>query len=267
MYVALIIFLMSLLFNYLFEPFVVYRPEHKLNYFWISFIHSLNAFIIVIIITVIASKIVNEDHWKVWKEIVLIGFILLMIGICQFLVRDLIYDNPFNWSFNYLIEEIRNTFLAGILFVFILVPLNYMRLNRRHFNTAETFSSKTQETDFSNQNYIAKINTHQKNDDFNMNVNSFLFARAEGNYLEIFIREKNEIAKLLKRMTLKELETQLLHFPNIFKTHRSYIVNLDQVLQVKGNAQGYQLLLDDYSEPIPVSRGMIADFEKQYKNI
>lgn len=222
-------------------------------------------------ITAIAYKLVNEDHWKVWKEIALIGFILLVIGIGQFLVRDLIYDNTLNWSFRYLFEEIRNTFMAGILFVFILVPLNYIRLNRLHFQTANTFNSKTPATlptqKSSHQSIIAEIITQQKNDDFLLNINNLLFAKAEGNYLELFVRDKNTVSKLLKRMTLKELEIQLIQFSHILKTHRSYIVNLDYVLQVKGNAQGYQLLLKDYSEHIPVARGMISEFEKQYQNI
>lgn len=266
LYISLIIFGMSMIFNYLFEPFVVYRPEHRLNYFWISFAHSFNAFLIAILIIGTTDRVVNEDSWKVRDEIALIGFLLLMIGIGQFLIRDFIYDNPDNWTWRYFFEEVRNTFLAGILFVFILVPLNFMRLNRAHLKTSQVLNSK-QKSALSWHNSLTRIITQQKSDDFDLNLNHLLFIKAEGNYLELYlVEERKEIKTMVKRMTLKELENQLHSYPQFCKTHRSYMVNMHKVKQVKGNAQGYQLLLEDYPDHVPVSRGMIADFQRKYKN-
>jgi len=258
---------MSMIFNFFFEPFVVYRPEHKFSYFWISFLHSFNAFLIVILILGLINRIVNEDHWKVWKEIVLIGFLLLMIGIGQFLVRDLIYNNPDNWSWRYFFEEIRNTFLVGILFVVILVPLNYIRLNRSHLKTAASLNRIHGGFPVYDQEYIIPIVTQQKSDDFRLNPNHLLFAKSEGNYLEIYLDKGTGLTKLLKRMTLKDLEIQLEAFPQFFKTHRSYLVNLQEVKEIKGNAQGYQLHLKNYSGCLPVARGMIADFDNKYNSL
>jgi DNA-binding LytR/AlgR family response regulator len=45
------------------------------------------------------------------------------------------------------------------------------------------------------------------------------------------------------------------------------LVNLQKVKQVKGNAQGYNLEIKSHSEPLPVSRGMIADFERKFKEV
>ncbi|WP_194777517.1 LytR/AlgR family response regulator transcription factor [Pararhodonellum marinum] len=265
-YLALIIFAMSLFFNYLFEPFVVYTPEHRMNYFWISTVHSGNAFLVVLIVLLIQNGRVDEDRWTVGKEITLIALIFLLIGISQFLVRDLIYDNPDNWSWKYFLEEIRNTFLVGTLFVIILVPLNYLRLVKRHLKSAQLiqpFSLGGKET---KEGSIIPILTQQKTDDFNLDPSSFLFAKADGNYLEIFVENGTKPTKLIKRMTLKDLEQQLDSFPQFFKTHRSYLVNLQKVVQVKGNAQGYVLEIQDDTEAVPVSRGMIKQFEKQFSH-
>lgn len=237
-----------------------------MSFFWISFIHSLVAFLIVIIALAIANKIVNEDHWKVWKEIILISFLLLLIGIGQFLVRDVIYDNPDNWSWQYFYEEIRNTFLSGILFVFILVPINYLRLNRKHFLTAESFTAKSTDPPIPDKIQL-KIATQQKSDDFYLNPNDLIFAKTEANYLEIFLEGTNQPTKLLKRMTLKDFHRQLIECPQFFKTHRSYLVNLHKVKLVKGNAQGYQLYLKNYNDAVPVSRGMVTEFEKVYSKL
>jgi hypothetical protein len=262
---ATVIFGMSMAFNYFFEPFVVYRPEHKVSYFWISMIHSLNAFLCVLLIIGLNNLRVNEDEWTVGKEITLIAGVLLMIGISQFLVRDLIYNNPDNWSMRYFLEEVRNTFMVGVLFAVILVPMNYLRLMKAHLKTAKSLNSQ-QQPDFSlEREKLLPIVTQQKSDDFDLNPDDFLFAKAEGNYLEIYFEKGDKAKKVLKRMTLKELESQLQSFPHFFKTHRSFLVNLQKVAQVKGNAQGYQLEIKSHSDSLPVSRGMVDDFERKFK--
>lgn len=264
---AVVIFAMSMGFNYFFEPFVVYRPEHKVSYFWISLIHSMNAFLCVLVIIGLYNLRVNEDKWTVGNEFVLISTVLLTIGISQFLVRDLIYANPDNWSLKYFLEEIKNTFLVGSLFVLILVPLNYLRLIKTHLKTAQAFNNNRIDNLPRQEIRALPIVTQQKSDDFDLNPEYFLFAKSEGNYLEIFLENGDKVNKVLKRMTMKEMENQLESLPQIFKTHRSFLVNLQKVQQVKGNAQGYNLEIKSYSEPLPVSRGMIAEFERKFKEL
>lgn len=262
---ALIIFGMSVIFNFVFEPFVVYRPEHKMSYFWISIIHSLNAFIIIILVVGSLNKVLNEEKWKVWKEILLYGALLLIIGIGQFFIRDIIYNNPLNWSWQYFFEEIKNTFLAGILFVIILVPLNYIRLNRRNFASARKLNSKPLEDKSSSEEDEVLIVTQLKSEEFVLNVKELLVAKAEGNYLELILKDGEGTKIILKRMTLKELEAQLKEYPQFLRTHRSYLLNLQTIRNVKGNAQGYQVAISNYDNEIPVSRGIIPRFEEKFK--
>ncbi|NRA11079.1 MAG: LytTR family transcriptional regulator, partial [Crocinitomicaceae bacterium] len=47
---------------------------------------------------------------------------------------------------------------------------------------------------------------------------------------------------------------------NVMKTHRSYVVNLDAVEDVQGNAQGYVLSLTNTDERVPVARNHVNDF-------
>lgn len=263
--VAAVIFIMCLGFNYVFEPFVVYRPEHKVSYFWISMIHSLNAFICVLLVIGLNNLRVNEDTWTLANEIILISAVLLIIGISQFLVRDLIYANPDNWSFRYFWEEIRNTFLVGLLFALILVPLNFLRLLKTHLKTAKSFNHNKSEDSFRKSATTLPIVTKQKSDDFELILDNLIVAKSEGNYLEIYVDNGDQVNKEIKRLTLKELDSQLESFPQFFKTHRSFLVNLQKIIHVKGNAQGYQLDVKGYTGPIPVSRGMIAEFERIYK--
>jgi DNA-binding LytR/AlgR family response regulator len=62
-------------------------------------------------------------------------------------------------------------------------------------------------------------------------------------------------------LTLSRFEKQIADSTlNVMKTHRSYVVNLDAIEDVKGNAQGFLLKLYGAEELVPVSRNNINDF-------
>lgn len=262
---ALLIFVLSVLFNYFFEPFNNNPMEHRMDFFWISVVHSANATLVVLLFLGPIGLVTNEDNWTVRKEILVVLGLFVLIGISQFLIRDLIYDNPYNWSWRYLIEEIRNTCLVGILFFSIIVPINFIRLNKEHKTLAARYNATAHPVENAKGPEEILIRTQQKSDDFTLDCSGFLYAKADGNYLEILVVEDGKVHKLLKRMTLKEFETQLEALDHIIRTHRSYLVNLRHVGDIKGNAQGYQLHLKHHPETIPVSRGMIPLFESRIK--
>ena len=87
------LFIMTFLFQYFFEPFTVYEPEHKMNYFWITLIHASTPVVVLGFFSF--SRIIpsNAEDWTVGKEMRLIALYLLGIGVYQFLIRDIIYDN------------------------------------------------------------------------------------------------------------------------------------------------------------------------------
>ncbi|PKG42763.1 LytR/AlgR family response regulator transcription factor [Psychroflexus sp. MES1-P1E] len=247
------LFFMTLLFGYFFEPFEVYQPEHKIGYFWITLIHSCTPVFIVFLFLSLKMFPRVKDNWNIKKEILLIAIFLLIVGIAQFLIRDVIYDNPNNWSLQYFYEEIRNTSLVGILFAFILVPINYHRLNTRNSTNANAFNTSKEITINSNRtpSYINELDVDSQN---------VLYAKAEGNYVELFLRNGS---KTLKRLTMKRLENILDSYPNYIRTHRSYIVNINQIDSVTGNAQGYKLQIKNCANIIPVSRNMISMFDEK----
>lgn len=264
--IALILFLMSFIFNYFFEPFNVNLNEHRMNYFWVSIIHAIVAPIILVLIAAFISFKNSEEKWYVKNEVIFILTLLLLVGIGQFLIRDIIYDNQNNWSSKYLFEELRNTFMVGFLFIIILIPLNFTRLNAKHIKSANSFN-RLNDLSNKNESSIIEIQTNLKNDVVVLEMDKLLFAKAEGNYIELFLKEEKEIQRLVKRLTMKELETSLSSFNNIIKTHRSYIVNLNHIDRVSGNAQGYKLHLNSYNDSIPVSRKMIEDFNARMKHV
>ncbi len=256
--IAGFLFFGTLVFLYFFEPFIVYTPEHKMPYFWISFIHSCTPVLMLTALSLFNISIVQEEKWNVRKEIFLIMIFLVLVGMVQFLIRDIIYNNSNNWSWKYLIEEIRNTLLIGSLFAILFTSLNFNRLNARNVKKAKELNAAPHPPK-NIFNKIIQIETIVKSDAFELNIDSLLFAKAVGNYVEIYLKEVVP-GKVLKRITLKDLSTVLSPFPNMIKTHRSYLVNLDFVQNVTGNAQGYKLQVSNCAEKIPVARNRIQTF-------
>ena len=81
--------------------------------------------------------------------------------------------------------------------------------------------------------------------------------RADDNYVEALYRDGGVFKKHLLRATLKGFETQLRPFPEFFRCHRSYLVNLGKAYRVNGQTPNPQLELQDFPEPVPVARGQV----------
>ncbi|OZV70126.1 LytR/AlgR family response regulator transcription factor [Winogradskyella aurantia] len=259
--------IVSFLFTYLFEPFVVNVSEHKINSLWIVVLHSVIPIPVAFVYVFFLKKSVKKiENWTLGKEFLHLAVILFLIGLASFLIRDFIYTNPDNWSFRYLWEEIRNTFLVGSLLLIIILPLNLERLIYKHSSVLKKLPIQQQNT--KEVNTIAQIQTPIIEENFELDLQTFLFAKVDGNYIEIFYTTSNGFEKHLKRLTLKEFYEQLSSFPFIFKVHRSYIVNLRAIESISGNAQGYVLRLKDYPQgTVPVSRSKIEDFNRFYSDI
>ncbi len=256
----------SFLFTFLFEPFTVNTSEHKIDSLWILVLHSVIPIPIALVYIFFLKKVVKDiEKWTIGKEFLHLAIILLLIGFTNFLIRDFIYTNPDNWSFRYLWEEIRNTFLVGSLLLIIILPLNLERLIYKHSTVLKKLP--THQQNVKEINTLVQIQTPISEEKFELNTQSFLFAKVDGNYLEIFDSTADGFEKHLKRLTLKEFVDQLSSFPSIFKVHRSYIVNLKAITSISGNAQGYVLNLKDYTKgTIPVSRSRIQEFNRIYSS-
>lgn len=258
--IFIVLFLMSFGFNYFFKPFNVNLSEHKMPYIGISLIHTITAGLVFLLVCFVFLYIQYKiEEWKISNEIIFLLLLFLCIGIGQFLIRDLIYDNPNNWSWKYFIEEVRNTFMVGILFVLILVPLNFSRLYYINQKQAGLLSLLQEEHESIGAVFIK---TNQKSDDFYLSTSDLVFAKSEGNYVEIYLEEQSTVVRKLVRIPLKDLERQLQDDPYIVKTHRSFLVNTNYIEEISGNAQGYKLRLKHCPDPVSVSRNMIPSFER-----
>ena len=191
----------SFSFSYFFQPFDVKVAEHKINAIQILLIHAFTPFpLAYLYFSILNRNGIADTTWTLYKELLSLSIILLLIGIVGFLIRDLIYTNPDNWSLRYFWEEIRNTFLVGFLFLIIVVPLNLERLKNKHESSLKKLSTIPV---IEEKNILISLKDSASNENFELKINEFIFAKVESNYTEIYTFSSNLISKTILRSTLK----------------------------------------------------------------
>lgn len=259
---SIISFAAVFIFLWLFEPFQVNPEEQKLDYWLICLLHALVPVFIFYFYFSLFNLVISErvkDSWTLGNEVLHLGILFFLFGIGSFLVRDIIYTNPDNWSWRYFVEEIKNTFLGGMLISSLLILLNFYRLYTAAQKQAVQLNTHLRDTKVPERHSIS-ITTQVKADCFDLKIETFLFARAEGNYVEIFCQTEDGIKKELKRITLTKLEGQLSIIPQLIRCHRAYLVNATNIYRIDGNAQGYRVSFAGTPEQALVSRNKMPAF-------
>ncbi|MDJ1483535.1 LytTR family DNA-binding domain-containing protein [Cytophagaceae bacterium YF14B1] len=188
----------------------------------------------------------NEKSWKVWKEIGWIVFILLSVTIGNYLYNMWILDTATFRFHNFLVTAI-TTFSIGIFPTTGFVLANYIVRLRHYSKPVEIHSPVYPE--FS----VVELIAENEKDRLVVKSSQLLYIESADNYCTVYIQTEGRIIKELIRSSLTRLESQV-SVSDIIRCHRSYIVNLEQVTRISGNAQGYKLHLSGQEEAIPVAR-------------
>ncbi|WP_291527921.1 LytTR family DNA-binding domain-containing protein [Bacteroides sp. UBA939] len=90
-------------------------------------------------------------------------------------------------------------------------------------------------------------------------ANALLYVEAEGNYVRVIYRgesktSENKMQQMLLRATMKQAEEAVAACLFIVRCHRAFLVNVNAVVKVDGNSQGYRLRLEGCKSEVPVSR-------------
>ncbi len=197
--------------------------------------------------------------WKLYYEFFTYLVMVLLIGLGNYFLRFIIYQNPNNKSLQAFSDEIIHAILVGFLFFGGFVLYN-------RFLVLTKFQSSESKTAKALTPIPLSIDLPHEEEAFIISLDQFLFAKAEGNYVEFYLKDGQNVRKELKRCTLKNINDQLKGTSHLVKTHRAFFVNTYYVNKVKGNAQGYQLNFEGIDFIVPVSRNQIEAFKRVMNN-
>jgi len=94
-----------------------------------------------------------------------------------------------------------------------------------------------------------------------------LFLAARENYIIIHYLDQGILHKEMIRSTMKQATGDLKNYPEFFRCHKSYLVNLNRVKSVSGNAQGLKLHLSHAEDVIPVSRNLTENLNDLLQSV
>ncbi|MFN3490277.1 MAG: LytR/AlgR family response regulator transcription factor [Emticicia sp.] len=254
------------LFLIFFQPFGVsdWQDPNK-NWYLAGYglITTLCGIILRFVVFKTFSKYHSEATWNVGKEILSIMMLILMIAAGNVVFSNFAFD----------LKSGLGNFLGMLLAVMIIgifpatfgVMLNYIVQLKKynqpivvHHHTPEiVLEEQISESKLQNTTSLKLIAENEK-DSIELNPDSLYFIESSDNYSTIYYEKDGmppagKLQKELLRSSLTRLESQI-SSKNIVRCHRSFIVNLDKVEKVTGNAQGYKLHLKAPELLVPVAR-------------
>jgi hypothetical protein len=203
----------------------------------VTFFYGLVCFGVLIscflLIPLLLPHVICEATWTVWKEIVYTLICVLAVCGGNILFTHFYFHDAFGSGM--VLRFLWWTFIVSILPVTLMVLLRQIGLMKAYSRQAAELDRQLAE--------VRPVPQVQR---------EFLYAEAADNYVKVFYTGEQQLI----RSTLRQLEETFRGNERIFRCHRTYLVNLDKVIHISGNAQGYKLHLEGVGQVIPVSRSL-----------
>lgn len=246
-----------MLFLFFLKPFGTQIPEGAewiyLKYCALFGLVTTAVILIVNAFCLFTPAIFDEEKWRVWKEILFNVFFISCIGLGNLLFAHSTMNVPLDAKSFWTWQGI--TFAVGIFPALIGALLKQMKLNKRYAAEAAQISRQVHpHTEFARQ--TVTLTGDNQNEALRLDANQIAYLSAADNYVQVFFIENEALKSRMLRATLKKMEDALTTCPQFFRCHRTYIVNLEKVEKVSGNAQGYRLHLAGVEATVPVSRNL-----------
>lgn len=260
----------------IFEPF-----HYKLNsliqfgvllvFISLSFIASVLGFVVA---PKIFKRFYDPDQWTIGKNILHCFLFLLFIGICTFIYdRYFLIKADFRTDFGshgfyiILFIDMLAAFTIGVIpliFGLFIVENNALKRNLLEAQKLnKLLSERTRQEEAATETITLAGDTK---DSISLVLENILYMEASGNYVDICYKEEAKEKHKLLRSTIKQMEEIMLDFNYFVRCHRAYIVNINHIRNISGNAQGYRLSLGNGIQEIPVSRTYLKEL-KDLKDI
>lgn len=199
----------------------------------------------------------EEQNWTVGKNIVYNISILLLIsvGIYSYIIACF---SSLGFSFPTFLTIMWNSFLIGIFPVGLITVIIENRNVAKHTREAAELNAQLTRGQQPAEEIGEPRRTVVLPDGLKGTLeiipDHLLLAESDGNYVRVVHWVGGEWRRHTLRITMKQVEDAFSAYPFIRRCHRAYLVNLRRVQQVKGNSQGYRLVLRGWSVDVPVAR-------------
>lgn len=255
------------LFLFVFRPFEI--GGLKENLLKVSLGYGMVCFAMMFFLNVFLFNSLpnyfNESQWTIKRELIWSVVNLVLIGSANFIYSNII--DITNVNLGSLLLFLTYTLAVGLFPITLVVIFNYKRWNNKYETESEVLNPLI-ESEISKPSKVVErevIKFLAENGSVELEIlpEHFLYAKADDNYVEIYYLMNEQKQRKVIRNSLKSIHAFLPILSNFYRCHKSYVVNLDFVNHISGNAQGYKFHLKNSDELIPVSRSN-NEFVKNY---
>jgi DNA-binding LytR/AlgR family response regulator len=201
----------------------------------------------------------------------LIAFVLILVGLVNYLISPLIVHTTLT-----LRDAI---WYQGTTLVMGLLPISFYTLFRQN-QLLKTYreKAKTLEKKLQEKNELRKLQLPEEpieekkipdlvvlegdyqNERVAISYHRLYMVQSATNYIKVFTEQNGKVMYSIIRLTMKKAEEILSVNTVFFRCHRTCIINLDKIIHVEGNAQGYKVTLEGIEDPVPISRNFSSEF-------
>jgi hypothetical protein len=256
-YLGLFVFL----FLYIFKPFHLYTLKNLVLEYTIilGILTLLGTFFILYIPPLLFKHYFDEDNWTIGKNFFIILIGLIFIGTFLWYFANL-YKSIFNIpGLNYFLF-LTYTFLIGVIPLFFFVFINEKDVREKREKRAKEINIHNKEKRVGKRlKKEITVYSDNKKENITFKIDELVYISSQGNYASFFIKKNTNLKEKILRVTLTKINEELQGYTNIIRCHKSYIVNVNYIKGISGNARGYLLKSDVIPFNIPVSR----NFSKQ----
>jgi len=208
----------------------------------------------LVVLPFIFPKVFLEKNWNIGKQILWLLWIVTSIALGN--VFYSVSTEIIHWTgFADIIRFQGFTISVAILPIIGITLISQNLYLKKNVAKSAEVNSKIKPQAISNENSpILTIGSEE------FELQSILYIESEGNYAHVFHVQNNKPTSTLVRSTLKNIELESQDYTELFRCHRAYIVNLNSILHVNGNAQGYKLSIKNTHFKVPVSRSFLEKF-------
>ena len=245
---------------------MIFQPFGTSNYIkagktWIIWGYGFVTFLVLLLdmlfLPKIFPRIFSEAKWNLLREICFQFWHIFSIGTANIVYAHFIVKTELNIPavLTYFFTTLSIGFFPiniGVLSSHYYLLKKYVKSAKRLTENITSGESIRKGTTKKSENIIIASETGK--DKIEVNLHDLLFIKSVDNYVEVYIMRRNNIEKILLRGTLKRIEEDLKLYPFLFRCHRTYIVNVNNISKVVGNSQGYKLVFNLIDHFIPVSR-------------
>jgi len=257
-------------FLLVFQPFGLSALNNGL--FKICLGYGLTTFLVMSLLNLVLPTIFpsyfSEERWTVGREIWWTIINISVIGLGNALYNNFLQINSLSFYSVVILEAY--TLSVGVIPIAVTVLLKENRLKKKYETKSSEINAELKEQAIPETPKYEKklpqlitLSSETGSEDLTIPLDSLLYMQSSENYVEVFYLIETNLSKKLLRNSLKSISESLIEQQSLFRCHKSYLVNLQKVDHVSGNAQGYKLHLRGIDTLVPVSRQLNTEIKNR----